>query len=191
MEIREILQTIAQSTPATTSAAEAVKKAVEDNNSSTTDGSKLIAKPNIVDYKSQDEEIKAFREWSWVFEKCLSAVDEAYVKDPEEIRDTPTDKLAMDLATGAEKTRCITLYGLLASLMRGRALQLVKAVENFNGFDAWVNKALRPTSEARGLALLGAATTWPAISMNSALQPQLLKIEEVFDETVPLELDKS
>ena len=31
---------------------------------------------------------------------------------------------------------------------------------------------------------MGAATTWPAFSINSALQPQLLKLEEVFDETV-------
>ena len=85
-----------------------------------------------------------------------------------------------------EQTRCIKLYGLLASLMRGRALQLVKAVEDSNGFDAWrsLNRALKPTSKARGLALLGAATTWPAFSMNSALQPQLLKLEEVFEETV-------
>ena len=66
--------------------------------------------------------------------------------------------------------------------MRGRALQLVKAVEDSNGFDAWssLNKALKPTS----LALLAAATTWPAFSMNSALQLQLVKPEEVFDETV-------
>ena len=70
--------------------------------------------------------------------------------------------------------------------MRGRALKLVKAVEGSNGFDAWrsLHKALKLTSKARGLALLGAATTWPAFSMNSALQPQLLKLEEVFDETV-------
>ena len=60
-EIREILQTIAQSTLATTSAAEAVKKAVEDERSSTTDWSRLIAKPIIFDFKSQEEEIKAFR----------------------------------------------------------------------------------------------------------------------------------
>ena len=40
------------------------------------------------------------------------------------------------------------------------------------------NKALKPTSKARGLALLGAATTWPALSMKSALQPQLLKLED-------------
>ena len=52
----------AQSTLATTSVAEAVKKAVGDKKSSTTDGQKLIANPNITDYKSQEEEIKAFSE---------------------------------------------------------------------------------------------------------------------------------
>ena len=31
---------------------------------------------------------------------------------------------------------------------------------------------------------MGEATTWPAFSMNSALQPQLLKLEEVSDEMV-------
>ena len=48
-EIRETLQTIARSALATTSAAEAVKKAVEDKRSSATDWSKMTAKPNIFD----------------------------------------------------------------------------------------------------------------------------------------------
>ena len=104
------------------------------------------------------------------------------MKDLKETQEKPSEKFDIDLATGEEKTRCIKLYGLLASLIRGRALHLVKAVEDSNEFDAWRNliKALKPTSKARGLALLGAATTWPAFSMNSALQPQLLKLEEVF-----------
>ena len=76
-EIREILQTIVQSTLATTSAAAAVKKAVEDKKSSTTDWSK--------DYEPQEEKIKAFREWSRVLEKFVSAVDEGYMKDLMEI----------------------------------------------------------------------------------------------------------
>ena len=48
--------------------------------------------------------------------------------------------------------------------MRSRALHLVKAVGGPKGFDAWrsLNKALKPTSKARGLARLGAATTRPA-----------------------------
>ena len=128
---------------------------------------KLIAKPNIFDYKSQEEEVKALREWSWVVEKYLSAVDEAYVKGLKEIHEKPNEKFDVDLATTEEKTRCIKLYGLLASMMSGRALRLVKALQDSNGFDAWrgLNKALKPTSKARGLALLGAATTWPAFSI--------------------------
>ena len=86
----------------------------------------MIANPDIFDYKSQDEEIKALREWSWVFEKYLSAVDEGYMKDLKEVYDTPNEKFDMDLATRAEKSRCIKLYGLLASLMGGRALQLLR-----------------------------------------------------------------
>ena len=58
------------------------------------------------------------------------------MKDLKESHDKPNENFDMDLATGEEKTRCIKLYGLLASLMRGRALQLVKAVEDSNGFDA-------------------------------------------------------
>ena len=115
---KRFLNIIAQSTPATTSAAEAVKKAVEDKKPSTTDWSKLIARPNIFDYKSQEEEINAFREWSWVFEKYLSSVDEAHMKDLKEVHDKPNDNFDMDLATGEEKIRRIKSYGLLASLMR-------------------------------------------------------------------------
>ena len=74
--------------------------------------------------------------------------------DLKEIHEKPSDKFDMDLATEAEKTRCIKFFGFVASLMRGRALQLVKAVEDSNGLDAWrsLNKALKPTSKARGLA---------------------------------------
>ena len=57
----------------------------------------------------------------------LGAVDGGYMKDLKEIRDEPNKKFDVDLATVSEKTRCIKFYGLLASLMRGRALQLVKA----------------------------------------------------------------
>ena len=53
--------------------------------------------------------------------------------------------------------------------MRGSALQLVNAVEDSNGFDAWgnLNTALEPTSKAQGLALLGAAATCPVFSMHA------------------------
>ena len=69
------------------------------------------------------------------------------MKDLKEVHEKPNDKFDMDLATEAEKARCIKPYGLLASLMRGRALQLA---EDSNGFDAWrsLNRALKPRQEA-------------------------------------------
>ena len=54
-EIREILQAIAQSTQATTSAGAAVKKAVR---TTTAGWSKLITKPNLFDDRPQEEEEK-------------------------------------------------------------------------------------------------------------------------------------
>ena len=66
---------VAESAQATASAAEAVKKAAKDKKSTTTDWPKLITKPNLLDYKSREEEIEAFGEWSWVLEKYLRSVD--------------------------------------------------------------------------------------------------------------------
>ena len=95
-EIREILQVIAQSTAAATSAAESVKKAVEDKKATTTGWQKLITRPNLFDHRPQEEEIKAFREWSWVFEKYLCSMDEAYMKDLKELHDKPNENFDMD-----------------------------------------------------------------------------------------------
>ena len=99
---------LAKSTQATASAAEAVKKAVEDQKTTTTYWSKLFTKPYLFDYKSQEEEIKAFREWSWLLEKYLSLADEAYMKDLKEIHDKPNENFDIDLATTEEKARCIS-----------------------------------------------------------------------------------
>ena len=45
--------------------------------------------------KSQEGEIKAFGELSWVLEKYLSAVDEGYMKDLKETHDEPNEKFDM------------------------------------------------------------------------------------------------
>ena len=89
---------------------------------------RLITKPGLLEHKpleehkSQEEEIKESREWSRVFERHL----EAYMQDLKKIHDKPNDSFDMDLAEKAEKTRCIKLYGLLASLMRGRHYSWLK-----------------------------------------------------------------
>ena len=140
-EIREILQTIAQSTLATASAAEAVKKAVEDKKSSTPGWSKQLAKPNMLSHKKErlrhSESGHGYLRNTWV--QLMRATWKTWKR----LMTSQTRSL----------TWCMKLYGLIASRMRGRALQLVKAADDPNGFDAWRSliKALKPTSKASGL----------------------------------------
>ena len=71
-EIREILEQVARSTQAAATTAEAVKNAVEDKKASTTGWSKLTTKPGLFEHKSQEEEIKAFREWCHGYLRSIS-----------------------------------------------------------------------------------------------------------------------
>jgi len=100
-EIREILTVIAKSAQVPTSVAEAVRKAVEDQKSSTIDGQNWLRSPTaltltISHKKRKYEEIKPLRERSWVFEMYLSSVDEAYMKDLKEIHDKPNENFDME-----------------------------------------------------------------------------------------------
>ena len=111
-----------------------MKKVVEDKKTFT-GWSKLIAKPNLFEYTSQEEEINAFRVWSWVFEKYLSSVDEAYIRAS---RRFATSQMTASIWTWQKQKRNQAVW--IAS---------VKAVEDSNGFDAWrsLNRPLNPTSK--------------------------------------------
>ena len=149
-----------------------------------TDWSKLLSKPAILDCKSQEEEIRCFRDWSWQLRQYLCAIDEGFNKDLTDLEDDPSKSMDMTTASDDVRTRGTRLYGLLAGLVKNRALQIVKAVTAGDGYEAYrqLLLALKPTSKARGLALIGAATSWGQFNMQQALQPQLLKLEEVFEE---------
>ena len=192
-----ILQTallqVAEATKAASEAAKAVQlaqaKASAPSPGSTSTGanvdwSKLINKPQVFEHASLEAEIKAFRDWSWQLGQFLVTIDPSYDEELKKIYDDPSKSLDMSTASADTRMRSSKLYGLLASLVRGKALSLVKSVSGADGYEALRQMclALRPNSNTRGLALLTAATSWPAFQMNSAIQPQLLKLEEVFED---------
>lgn len=57
----EVLANVAQSTKAAADVAVAVQKTLQEKKEASPDWSKLLAKPSVLDYKSQEQEIKAFR----------------------------------------------------------------------------------------------------------------------------------
>eukprot|EP00435_Cladocopium_sp_Y103_P016694 s2953_g4.t1 len=128
--------------------------------------------------------IKAFRDWSWQLGQFLTTIDPSYEEELTKIFEDPTKGLDTSTASADTRTRSSKLYGLLASLVRGKTFSLVKSVSGSDGYEALRQMclALRPNSNARGLALPTAATSWPSFQMNAPLQPQLLKLEEVFED---------
>lgn len=142
-------------------------------------------KPPQLDFQTAEKEIKAFRDWSWQLTQYLTAIDEGFDKELQQLFDDPSKALDMVVASADTRQRSANLYGLLASLVRNKALNLVKTVGGSNGYEALRQMilALRPNSNNRGLALLRAATSWPQFKMQNLIQEQLLKLEDVFEET--------
>lgn len=163
------------------------------------DWSKLIAKPGVFEHKSTEDEIRAYRDWSWQLVQYLTAIDQGFERELKMIMEDPSTALDMSTAGAESRQRSSKLYGLLASLVRNKALNIVRSVDVGDGYEALrqMTLALRPTSNNRGLALLSALTSWTPFQMNQPLQPQLLRLEEVMEEarragsTVPDQLKQA
>ena len=85
----------------------------------------------------------------------------------------------MGTASASTRERGGKLYGLLAGHLPGTALQTLKPVPSGDGYEGWrqLLLTLRPVTKSRGLAMMAAIMAWPNFQMNSAFQPQPLRLE--------------
>ena len=178
---------LAQVAGAAKQAAEASKRvqtASASSSSTSSDWTKLLAGPPVFEYKNQEEEIRHFKDWSWGLCQYLGAVDSGFTEELESLSKTLDRAMDMSSASSSTRERSGKLYALLAGLLRGRALQTLKAVPSGDGYEGWrqLLLTLRPVTKNRGLAIMAAIMAWPNFQMNSALQPQLVRLEESFDE---------
>ena len=149
-----------------------------------TDWSKLVNKPPLLDGKAVEDEIRMFRDWLWMLTQFLNTIDAGFETEVQAIVDSPAAPLDMSTASAETRQRGAKLYGLLASLSRNGSLNIIGSVKQGDGFEGLRQLILnlRPSTKTRGLALMGALTSWPSFNMNQLLQPQLLKLEEALEE---------
>ena len=124
------------------------------------DWSKLVNKPPLLDGKAVEDEIRRFRDWLWMLTQFLNTIDAGFESEIQSLVDAPTSPLDMSTASSETRQRGAKLYGLLASLCRNRSLNVVRSVKQADGFEALRQLILnlRPSSNNRGLALMGALT---------------------------------
>lgn len=154
------------------------------SSSTNVDWSKLLNKPPLFEHKTTEDEIRAFRDWSWQLIQFLNTIDPGFEKELQALMDDPSNALDLSTASADTRNRSAKLYGLLASLCRNRSLHVIRSVKAPDGYEALrqLTLALRPASNNRGLALMAAFTSWPQFAMNQPLQPQLLKLEDALEE---------
>jgi hypothetical protein len=141
------------------------------------DWSKLLNKPPLFEYKTTEDEIRAYRDWSWQLVQFLNTIDPGYEKELQALMDDPGNSLDLSTASQETRHRSTKLYGLLASLCRNRSLNVVRSVKSSDGYEALrqLTLALRPANNNRGLALMSALTSWPAFPNESASSSSGLK----------------
>jgi len=138
--------------------------------------SKIIPKPETFKPKTRDEELQLWPEFQWIFRQYVGAVSPKMLELMDEVEHEPD--VPMDHATMAESevSHSRALYALLASLTKGRPLNIVRSVSDSNGGEAYrlLVRTLSPTSKSRALALLGAIAQYPSFTTGSLLE-QILK----------------
>ena len=112
-------------------------------------------------------------------------MDEGYEPELRSLTDDPSKALDMGTASSETRQRSAKLYGVLASLVKNRALSIVRAAPAGDGYEALrqLTLTLRPNIQSRGLALLTNVTGWPSFAMSKPFPSQVLTLEEAFDET--------
>jgi hypothetical protein len=87
---------------------------------------KLLPKPPVFDHATREAEIAAWKEWPWTFEQYVGSVDSKFLDDIEQLRSNPNVAVDPVDFTDLEKQRNTFFYSLLSSLLRQRALLVVR-----------------------------------------------------------------
>ena len=173
-----------QATNSAAEAAQAAVKAVESFKSGSDDKNwyRLLPKPGDFNPSSREDEISKWREWSWQFEQYLGSLDHHYVSDIVDLRKNPTAVVDDSVQSSEEQKRSIFMYGLMAALLKGRPLLMLKAVKNFNGYEGYRQLVLsnEPKRQNRSMSLLNVIMTWPQFSPKTSMISQVMKLESAF-----------
>ena len=89
---------------------------------------KVLPKPSVFEPRDREAELATFRDWWWQVEQYILAVDAKYGHDLQTIRSKLDDEIPLVEQNIEQTRRSAFLYGLLASLLRGRPLLLLKGL---------------------------------------------------------------
>ena len=147
------------------------------------DLARILPKPDVFKPSTREEEHGTWIQWFWSLKQYLCALDTGFSDELAYIEGRPLEEILVYNSTESEQ-RSKQLYSLLASLVRGRGLQVVQRTPLQNGFEALrqLVQLFQPTSRTRSLGILSALTTMGHFKNGEPLLPQILDMERIMDE---------
>ena len=147
------------------------------------DLARILPKPDVFKPSTREEEHGTWIQWFWSLKQYLCALDTGFSDELAYIEGRPLEEILVYNSVESEQ-RSKQLYSLLASLVRGRGLQVVQRTPLQNGFEALrqLVQLFQPTSRTRSLGILSALTTMGHFKNGEPLLPQILDMERIMDE---------
>ena len=190
--MNQLMQTANAAIQASESA-NAMASLVHASSSSSTTGSlegstkdlyKLIQKPAVFSPENREQELSQWKDWFWSLRQYLAVVDGKFQEDINLILKDLDKPIDFDTLESGKQSRSQFLYSFLSSLIKGRALTILKNIGDCNGLEVLRNlvQTFQPSSKSRSLAIMNSIMAWKEFDMKQALLPQILKLEEAFQE---------
>ena len=143
---------------------------------------KILPKPEPFKVDKAEDEHSRWHSWYWVFRQYLVAVDANFdveISAVERSLNTP-----VLIVSAEQQARSFQLYALLSTLIKGRAFQTVKQINQQQGYEALRMLLLQfqPPSKVRSLGILSALTQIKGFNPKEPYLPQVLELERAFEQ---------
>ena len=182
---RVFLEKVTSLTEAATAAANAATQALSSMSSRASTGlesaTRILKAPDVF----SGEDPMVFQTWNFQFSSWLSFGDQRFqevLEKVEALRDDPADTSTF---TTEEKELSTKLYTVLATYLKGRCFNMVKAgMKTKNGFLLWrqLHKEFLPSTRQRSLALAQALSAYPTFPKEKSSLECVLAFEQMVEQ---------
>ena len=169
---------------AATAAAAAATAALESASRGASRESGYSDKPGkFVPKNSQEADEAEWSDWKFVWTNWICSKDAAFAAEIQHICDHPEDVVSPAVGSPAY-LRSINLYQSLSTLLKGKYLNVVKAVRGQNGFEAFrlVNRKLEPRGRNKALAILLSLMAVQQVPDHTDMTEVFTSLEAMFED---------
>eukprot|EP00439_Symbiodinium_sp_Y106_P005970 s13888_g1.t1 len=146
---------------------------------------RLLPKPEVFKVPPKQDEHAAWLSWWWGTRQYITALDQRFDNDIAVIEANLSREVVLSASDPpGTAVRSAQLYAILCSLLKGKALSIVRQIDSKRGYEALrlLFMQYQPPSKVRSLGILSALTTIKSFDHKQPVLPQLLELERAFEE---------